>query len=237
MMWQVARDLAARCSPRRWRGAALGLALAVSATMAQAAPMLSVGGTGDLGHTILINQAAAVSFSLTQAFSNVTVTADLTPLFAPQGGVFLMSALGPAAGIGNIVAGVDFSLITFAGGATVLFTGLNLGVGDYFLVVANDQAGPALSRVLWNGTSGTSGAIVNAAAGVTDGVDFFEDDTAAFPPASSFTTVLPGDRSAHFTLSTVDRVTNGIPEPDSWILVILGTGALLLVRRRGGGTS
>jgi hypothetical protein len=169
-------------------------ALVLLASELHAAPLLTITGPGDLGHVVDSDQAAAVSFTFTRSFVDVTITADLTGINA-EGGVFLMSDIGPSAGIGDIVATADFSTIVFAGSSTVLFTGLSLGPGDYAVVVASDQGAPS-STVIWNGSTSPT---VTAASGVIDGIDFFAGDTAAFPPSSDFDVVF--DRSAHFAVS------------------------------------
>jgi hypothetical protein len=115
---------------------ALVVALQFGSAKLHAATVFDTTGSGDLGHIIQPGQAAASSFTLTQAFSNVTITADLTALGSPIGGVFLMTDLGPTADIGDLVAGVNFSSIVFIGNGRCLYR-LNLAAGDYALVVAN----------------------------------------------------------------------------------------------------
>lgn len=201
-----------------WHAGLLALALSGLGAPSQAQPLLSVTGASTLGHTISSNQAAAVSFTLTRAFEDVTATADITGL-SPRGGVFLMRDVGPGTGFTDIVAAVDISAITFAGSETVLFSGLNLGAGDYAIVIASDQSSPN-STLIWNGSRS---AQVTASAGVIDGIDLFAADTVEFPPASAFSTVF--DRSAHFAL-----FIPAVPEPATWLLMGMGVG-LLWTRR------
>lgn len=202
-----------------WRAGLLALALAGLTAPVLAQPLLTVTGASTLGHTISSNQAAAVSFTLTRAFEGVTATADITGL-SPRGGVFLMKDLGPGTGFADIVAAVDIGAITFAGSETVLFSGLNLGAGDYAIVIASDQSSPN-STLIWNGSRS---AQVTASAGVIDGIDLFASDTAEFPPASAFSAVF--DRSAHFAL-----FIPAVPEPATWLLMAVGVG-LLWARQR-----
>jgi len=212
--------------PTRWWHAlpvVLGLMLCTASLRAapQTSPLLTVTGAGDLGYIINSNQAAAVSFTLTQAFTGISATADLTGVNA-RGGAFLMSNLGPSATVGDILASVDLASITFAGADTLLFTGLNLGPGDYAILVASDQSFQS-STVIWNGSSAPS---VTAGPGIIDGIDFFSASTAGGPWSSQFTPVF--DRSAHFMLS----VATPVPEPATWLLMVMGSAALVVVQVR-----
>ena len=94
---------------------ALTMALGSAAVQASPTPLLTVSdGFSDSGHLIRPDQAAAVSFIFDNAFSNVTITADLTKLSkASEGAIFLVSNLGPTAGLGDIVASADFNSINF----------------------------------------------------------------------------------------------------------------------------
>ena len=199
--------------------------LTLSASELLAVPLLTVTGDGDLGYRIESNQAAAVSFTLTESFNEVSITADLTG-FNAQGGIFLMSNLGPGVWTENVVADVDFKDIAFSGNATVLFTDLTLSPGAYAVVVAMDQSEPG-SQVIWNGSTR---ADVTAADGITDGINLFFDSTDEFPPSSSFDTIF--DRSAHFSVSGSNSSVTPVPEPDSWLLVVSGFVVFAFHRNR-----
>ena len=199
--------------------------LMLSASELLASPLLTVTGEGDKGYSIYSNQAAAVSFTLTETFNEVSITADLTD-FNAQGGIFLMSNIGPDAGIGDMVAGVEFDSIVFSGKSTVLFTGLTLSPGAYAVVVASDQSAPD-SMVIWNGSTV---ADVTAAGGIIDGIDFFCSNTDAFPPSSSFETIF--DRAAHFSVSGITSSVTPVPEPNSCLLLALGFVVFAFHRNR-----
>ncbi len=209
----------------------LGLALALgnAAVQASPTPLLTVSDTDTLsasGHLIRPDQAAAVSFIFDNAFSNVTITADLTRLAsAVEGGVYLVRLLGPDADTDDLVAAVDFKSINFTGAGTVLFTGLNLIVGSYAVVVANGQANPVGAVVVWNGSST---ADVAQSAGVVDGIDFFSADTSGFLFDSFFSPV-SAERTQAFFSVTANEVTS-VPEPGSLLLVFLAMGSLVWVR-------
>ena len=205
----------------------LSLALGSAAVQASPTPLLTVSGSNlDTGHLIRPDQAAAVSFIFDNAFSNVTITADLTKLStASEGAIFLVSNLGPTAGLGAIVASADFNSIHFTGAGTILFTGLNLAGGSYAVVVANGQGNDIGDNVIWQGSST---ADVAQSLGVHDGIDFFAADTSGFLINSAFATVLASRTQAFFTV-TANEVTS-VPEPGSLLLVFLAMGSLVWVR-------
>ena len=206
---------------------ALTMALGSAAVQASPTPLLTVSGSNlDTGHLIRRDQAAAVSFIFDNAFSNVTITADLTKLStASEGGIYLVRNLGPSAGLGDLVAAVDFNSINFTGAGTILFTGLNLAGGSYAVVVANGPANDIGDNVIWQGSST---ADVAQSVGVHDGIDFFSADTSGFLFNSFFTPVLASRTQAFFTV-TANEVTS-VPEPGSLLLVFLAMGSLLWVR-------
>lgn len=202
--------------------------LLLGAAASEAMPLLGVTGVSNSGYIIHPDQAAAVSFSFTQSFSGVSITADLTKLSAAtDGGVFLVKKLGPSATLGDILATADFSAISFIGNGTLLFSGLNLGAGDYAILVANSQS--TTGNVIWNGSNAAS---ASAAAGVGDGIDFFSSDTSGFLVNSTFATVLPSVASAFFNVIAADPVVTNVPEPGSVFLLIFGLAGLVAVRAR-----
>ncbi len=206
----------------------LGWSMLLAVAAAQAMPLLNVSGFGDKGYIIAPDQAAAVSFHFDQAFSGVSITADLTKINpSTDGGVFLVSNLGPSATLGDVIATQNFSAISFIGSGTVLFSGLNLGLGDYAIVVANSQS--TAGNVLWNGSSAAS---VSHAVGVVDGIDFFSSNTSGFLFNSAFTPVLGSDRQAFFTVTAADTVVTQVPEPASLLLLVVGLVGLASTRVR-----
>jgi hypothetical protein len=89
-----------------------------------------------------LSNVVASLWTQTASFSDVTIDASLTsedPTFL-SGTAYLMSAIGPGTTPGSeVVAPADFT-VPFASHAgsvtpTVLFTGLDLGPGNYYLVL------------------------------------------------------------------------------------------------------
>lgn len=210
---------------------ALGLSLGLSSAAVQASPtpLLTVSDSfSDTGYLIRPDQAAAVTFTFDNAFSNVTITADLTKLSrASEGAVYLVRNLGPGAGLGDLVAAVDFNSILFTGAGTVLFTGLDLAGGSYAVVVANGQGNGIGDNVIW---SGSSSADVAQSAGVHDGIDFFSLNTSGLLFNSFFSPVLESVTQGFFNV-TANEVTS-VPEPGSLLLVALAIGGVLWVRAK-----
>lgn len=216
-------------APRWYQTLLLCLSFAFCASGVNAAPLLSVGGNSNQGYIIHPDQAAAVSFTLTQGFNGVAITANLTKISqATDGGVYLVRNLGPSATLADVVATANFSAINFVGSGTLLFSGLTLGVGDYAVVVADSQS--TAGNVIWDGSNS---ATVTQAAGVIDGIDFFSANTSGFLFNSVFLPVLPSVSSAFFAVTVADPIViNDVPEPESLLLVVFGLASLVVVRAR-----
>src|SRR5688572_30591466 len=153
----------------------LVLCLVVLPRIVAAMPLtlLEVSGAGTTGQAITLDQAAAVSFTLDDAYDDVVISADLLCVGC-IGEILLMKGLiGPAATLANFVTGAAFDVTS---GVDPLMTGLSLGAGDYFLIVAMTDHG----GVAWTGSDPAS---IQSAAGVTMGLNYFAadlDDSVAF---------------------------------------------------------
>jgi hypothetical protein len=177
------------------------------------------------------SNAVAVSWTQAASFSNVTIDASLvsTDDGFRSGTAYLMSAIGfgttPAS---EIVAPADFTA-PFGNQfgsvpLTVLFSGLDLGPGTYYLV---------LSAPFQNQTGGSplrwqiaTNPVLTAAPSVTIGNTFLAD--------SVFSTVDPFPPASSFGLDLQDRPmfdVSSVPEPNAAVFILISLGALMLYNR------
>ncbi len=181
------------------------------------------------------SNAVAASWTQAASFSNITIDASLVSIDGSfrSGTAYLTNAIGsgttPAS---EIVAPADFMapLGNPFGPVplTVLFSGLNLGSGTYYLVLSapfrNETDGSPLRWQI------ATDPVITKAASVTIG-NTFEADTSdstvdPFPPASRFL-VDPRDRPMFDVTS--------VPEPATSVLILISIAALILYRAVGWG--
>jgi len=186
--------------------------------------LLDVGGTGDDFQFIDQNQAAAVGFTLGQAYSNVSISAEILCVGCSGELVLMRGDLGPTATLTNFVTAASFDVNS---PVSPLLDGLDLDAGDYFLILAMTEAGSA-------GWIGSDAPVITSIPGVSAGFNFFADalDTPSFN--SEFGAIL-SSRGLHFTVvAEISEVAVSAP-PTLW-MVFAGL-ALLAVRRRAGRSS
>lgn len=162
------------------------LLLVFEAAPVGAVTILDVGGDVDYGQTIEAGEAVAVAFTLTQSFTNVSLSADIVSL-GGQGGLWLQSnELGPGASYGDLIDGKAFE----SGVGTPFFSGIDLEPGLYFLILSIDEG-----SAIWPGSLAPT---IFEAEGATRGLDFRTDDTQPWVPFSDFYVIFGG--ALHYTV-------------------------------------
>ena len=175
-------------------------------------------------------------FSWTQAsgYTNVTITMpfeDVTsggPIGGVEGTVYLMKQVGPGTTTANQVAPpVSISGLTASFTTRTLFTGLTLGPGTYYIVLARTNTSSISPE-------GTSTPTIAADAGVADGGEGITFAVAPYPPASTFIPSPLQKPTNNFITVTGDLLVGpGTPAPSSLILLLIGlAGAGLYAARR-----
>lgn len=176
------------------------------------------------------SNVVVTSWTQAAAFSNITIDASLvsTDNSFRSGIAYLMNAIGPGTTPAfEVVAPVNFTapLGDQAGPIplTVLFSGLNLGPGTYYLVLSapfrNETGG---SPLLWQVPTDP---VITTAASATIGSAFegFVSTVNPFPPASGFVVT---------ELPMFDVINT--PEPKTSVLILISIAALILYRSRTG---
>ncbi|MGH6911955.1 MAG: PEPxxWA-CTERM sorting domain-containing protein [Phenylobacterium sp.] len=190
---------------------------------ADATTLLEVSGAGTAGQVLDQNTAAAVSFTLDQAYANVAISADVLCVNCTGEVLLMKDLIGPGATLSNCVTGSFFNVSTQT---SPLLSGLNLGAGTYFLMLAitGDTGG--------GGWIGSAPATVTTLPGITHGLDLFADNVASPSFNSNFQVILSSS-ALHYSI-TADLGDSGsaIPEPAAWALMIAGFG-LAGLRLRG----
>ncbi len=178
--------------------------------------------TGNIAVTIG-NNPAAVSWTQTGTYTNVDISAMLGGHLGNPGtgDLYLMNSIGPGTTVANQL---DFITLTLPGATystmpTLVFSGLTLGPGTYYLVL-NDTNNL--------GFIGLSSPVETADGGVTINADLLGMGASdPYPPA---TTLAPFDREIGF--SVTGNAVTATPEPSSVLLIGSSLAAFAGVLRR-----
>jgi hypothetical protein len=181
------------------------------------ASIIGVGGLGDTGQIIGPDEAVAISFQLTQSFTDVSISAPIYS-FDASGGLWLQkNAIGPTASFADTMAAESFDSSTVA----PFFTDLTLDPGLYFLILSIDSGAAA-----WTGSM-TPVEVVGAGASL--GLEFNASDLEPFVPQTDFA-VLFAPGSLHYTVDGRPAIL--VPVPSAVALAGLGLLSLAGLRRR-----
>ena len=224
-----------------------GLLIALTASMAQAIPLITFTDTNlfsgpYVGVQDVQNDTApggahwAVQWTQTVATTNVTLTADLgiKPPPGDSGPWYVTTTLGAGTTAANVVYSGTYSppaLNAFDFNfnddtRTVLGTGLSFGPGTYYLVLSGPPGlGPLITPVFLLpavGWVGDASPTVDTAPGFSVGSYFKSTATDSFAPASTFVTVSGGKYvfEQEGTLAATE-----VPEPGALSLLLAGLAA------------
>jgi hypothetical protein len=168
------------------------------------------------------------SWAETGSYTNVSISAVLSNQFDGNANstltAYLTDQIGPGTTAANVIASTSVTPTNFEETDT-LFTGLSLGPGSYYLVLAapGDFAG------WWGANSPT----ITTEPGVTDTGDYHADHpnggpNDAFPPASVFL----ADGADNFLYTVTGDASSAAPEPSTLILAGLAGTFLFSAKLR-----
>jgi hypothetical protein len=199
--------------------AAISCGIGSAAGWAAPITLLEVSGAGETFQFIDDNQAAAVGFTLGQAYSNVSISADILCVDCSGEVILMRGDLGPTADLTNFVTAESFDVNS---PVDPLLAGLDLDAGDYFLILAMTEAGSA-------GWIGSDAPVIDSVLGVSAGFNFLAEalDTPSFN--SEFLVILTS-RGLHFTVTADLPVIAVAAPPTLWM--VFGGLALLAFGQR-----
>ncbi len=209
----------------------------ISLTRSDAAIIIDTGILNNLdGVAVYGQQFATMQFTLTQSYIDVAIAVSLYS-FTPNVPYHINAYLTSGVGVGTVapaLASSSFSAQTGPAPAAlqqVLFTGLGLTAGTYFLTLSSTDVSGPQPGAIWlvsplaggsNPNVGTSGFCSLALCVPEPG----------FPPASTFTFPIVDASSNLRVTGTPVASSPDVPEPGSLAAVASGLAALLLLRPR-----
>jgi hypothetical protein len=207
------------------------LLLAMNSTILSAGPItiLSVtGGTPAVPFGLYNLQTLAISFTTGQAYSNVSISADVFGSFS--GSAYLMTQIGVGTTVADEIASSPFTSTGLA--FLTVLQNVSIGPGTYFLVLGNPQP---VNGSGWQTGEANVMTVADVGASTPFGVySSFTDN--AFAPSDSFVfESLPGTSTVggtpYFTILGTASGTAS-PEPATWTLLGIAFVSLLFCRQR-----
>ena len=200
-----------------------------------AADTIIVTGVGADGPSVNGGQFEAQGWAQTQTYDDVSISVEL---FSWMPGAtfditaYLTDAIGPSA-TSSALASTSFSGETPDSNPQtfMLFSGLTLGPGDYFLTLSSTDNGGGEQGALWPLECG-SGCPLALDSGVTLLSQYFVNQSfgaqdLAYAPGSTFMTSSP---ALNLTI-TNDPPDPAVPEPATLPAAIVGMAGLLIAGR------
>jgi PEP-CTERM motif len=222
--------LAARTSlPSSWLSAGLRVSLAaalIATSMVEGlapshASTLIAEVSGDPIGAAGISAGNAISFTTTSLFTDVTISALLYSSTGDPGTgsatVYLTDSIGAGTTTANEIARAtltDLPVLFSTSTPEVVFTGLTLPAGTYYVIEASDT-GSAVGAD-WGEPEFP---VETTAPGVTIHTDLIASSLASYSPASAFA----ADTGDGFAFSITG---SPVPEPSTWAMMMLGFAGL-----------
>jgi hypothetical protein len=213
----------------------VGLFGIVLAQICPASTIVDVSGASNEAYTIVQYQWLATSWTQSGSFTDVSISAPVSiydrttdpPLSIEA---YLVQDLGSSAISDTLVASQSIALGTTVEDVT-LFSGLDLGAGTYYLVLAQPTLTIPAKDGLWYFSTSP---VITTGAGVTLGAEYSTtgdqeaDFNRVYPPGSPF----PVDTvDSQLLFSVTGSPVSAVPEPSLSLEVGLAIGALVLVAR------
>jgi hypothetical protein len=191
-----------------------------------ASPITIISATGGQNGQDVLSSAAGESWTQTGTYSGVTVSAVLIGGAGKSATAYLMNQIGPGTTAANeVVAPFAISDPLASSSSIMLFSGLTLGPGTYYLLIDGTNAA---NPVGWPGTIGPTYTEDTGVSGVQELV--VSGTEASFSPASTFSTTSSG--AFFFSVTGTPGVASSVaPEPGTIALLGAGIAGLAAMRR------